>query len=149
MPYYDHLARQEIDFDAIQARVDSMAMLGVPYGEAVERASEMARDQALAVAREIEGQAADPNVTAEGLKDKKVVALIAYLQRLGVDITRPAPGEEITEEVGTDPTLDPETMENPVEPGVTEEDVIDPKEIIEDEIEEAVPGLGEDEGGAR
>jgi hypothetical protein len=126
-----------------------MAMLGVPYGEAVERASEMARDQALAVAREIEGQAADPNVTAEGLKDKKVVALIAYLQRLGVDITRPAPGEEITEEVGTDPTLDPETMENPVEPGVTEEDVIDPKEIIEDEIEEAVPGLGEDEGGAR
>jgi len=149
MPYYDHLARQEIDFDAIQARVDSMAMLGVPYGEAVERAPEMARAQALEFAQEIAAQAGDPNVTAEGLADKKVVALIAYLQRLGVDITKPAPSEPVSDEIGTDPTLDPNTMESPVDPDVTEEDVIDPKEIILEEAEEAAPGLGEDEGDSR
>jgi cytochrome c oxidase cbb3-type subunit I/II len=53
----------------------------VPYGDAVTRAPEMAREQAQAIAAGIE-QAGGP----AGLGDREVVALIAYLQRLGKDI---------------------------------------------------------------
>ncbi|MFM7399700.1 MAG: cytochrome-c oxidase, cbb3-type subunit I, partial [Bacteroidota bacterium] len=46
MPAYPHLLTTELDFAGIQRRVDVMAMLGVPYGEAVTRAPAMARAQA-------------------------------------------------------------------------------------------------------
>ena len=45
-----HLQRRELDFDGIQARVDAMLMLGVPYGDAVNRAPALAREQATAMA---------------------------------------------------------------------------------------------------
>ncbi len=89
MPAYPHLFEKTINFQAIQARVDAMAMLGVPYGEAVLNAPEMAREQAERIAADIEAAGGRP-----GLADKEVVALIAYLQRLGTDINKPAPGEE-------------------------------------------------------
>jgi cytochrome c oxidase cbb3-type subunit I/II len=87
MPRYGWLLEQRLDFASIQARVDAMALLGVPYGEAVKngRAVEMAREQAAAIAGQIEQQGGPP-----GLGDRKVVAMIAYLQRLGTDIYRPA-----------------------------------------------------------
>jgi cytochrome c oxidase cbb3-type subunit I/II len=81
MPTYRHLLTGRIDFAGIQPRVDAMAMLGVPYGEAVHRAPEMARAQARAVAGDIEALGGPT-----GLADKEIVALIAYLQRLGTDI---------------------------------------------------------------
>ncbi|MEQ8315960.1 MAG: cytochrome-c oxidase, cbb3-type subunit I [Phycisphaerales bacterium] len=89
MPSYKHLFRQELDFEGIKARVGSMAMLGVPYGEAVNNAPELAREQARAVSDEIYSQSSG---TTEDVSDKKIVALIAYMQRLGVDISKqPAP----------------------------------------------------------
>ena len=81
MPTYRHLLTGRIEFAGIQPRVDAMAMLGVPYGEAVQRAPEMARAQARAVAANIE-ELGGP----AGLEDREIVALIAYLQRLGTDI---------------------------------------------------------------
>jgi cytochrome c oxidase cbb3-type subunit I/II len=81
MPSYAHMTTRTLDFDQIQHRVDVMAMLGVPYGDAVHRAGQMARDQAAAIARALEQQGAQP-----GLEDKEMVAMIAYLQRLGRDI---------------------------------------------------------------
>src|SRR5207253_9466147 len=36
MPTYAHMLRDPLDFASIQKRVDVMAMLGVPYGEAVK-----------------------------------------------------------------------------------------------------------------
>jgi cytochrome c oxidase cbb3-type subunit I/II len=81
MPSYPALAKGTIDFAGIQARVDAMAMLGVPYGDAVRHAPEMARTQARAVAAEIAAEGGP-----RGLDDKEIVALIAYVQRLGVDI---------------------------------------------------------------
>mgnify|MGYP001764991218 CR=1 FL=1 len=81
MPTYAHLHRRALDFEGIQARVDAMAMLGVPYGDAVRQAPAMAREQAAAIAANIESQGGPA-----GLGDKEVVALIAYLQRLGKDI---------------------------------------------------------------
>ncbi len=86
MPGYAHLSEQVIDFKGIQARVNAMAMLGVPYGDAVKSAPEMARRQAAEVAERVASQGGPP-----GLEDKKITALIAYMQRLGTDISRPAP----------------------------------------------------------
>ena len=87
MPTYEHLLKQPLDFEGIQRRVDVMAMLGVPYGEAVKngKAVELARAQA--------AQMADDLVKQGGYKDmgdKKVIALVAYLQRIGKDISQPA-----------------------------------------------------------
>ncbi len=83
MPSYAHLLTSRLDFAGIQPRVDGLAMLGVPYGEAVHRAPEMARMQAREVAGRIEAQGG-----AAGLADKEIVAVIAYLQRLGTDIKK-------------------------------------------------------------
>jgi len=89
MPAYPHLLTQDLDFEAIQKRVNVMAMLGVPYGEAVKRAPEMAREQAARIAAELEQQGGYP-----GLEGKKIIALVAYLQRLGTDISKPAPAAD-------------------------------------------------------
>ncbi len=81
MPPYAFLVKDDLDFDVIQKRVDAMAMLGVPYGDAVNRAPAMAREQAAQVAASL-AQAGGP----ANLQGKEVVALIAYIQRLGRDI---------------------------------------------------------------
>ena len=85
MPPYPHLTRQKLDFESIQSRVDAMAMLGVPYGAALNHAPAMAREQASAVAASIAEQGGP-----RGLEDKEITALVAYLQRLGTDIKRPS-----------------------------------------------------------
>ncbi|MEO1584294.1 MAG: cytochrome-c oxidase, cbb3-type subunit I [Planctomycetota bacterium] len=92
MPGYRHLIERDLDFNEIQARVQSMAMLGVPYGDAVTNATELARTQAEVYAKEIRDQLPDYPIV-EGLERKQVVALIAYLQRLGTDISLPPPAE--------------------------------------------------------
>jgi len=84
MPVYKHLQERPLDFAGIQRRVDAMVMLGVPYGEAVQRAPEMAREQAAQMAAAIESQGGPA-----GLADREVIALVAYLQRLGRDIKTP------------------------------------------------------------
>ncbi|MEO0631340.1 MAG: cytochrome-c oxidase, cbb3-type subunit II, partial [Planctomycetota bacterium] len=87
MPSYKHLINKDMNFAEIEARVHSMAMLGVPYGDAVNNSVEMAREQAAQVAQEIRDQATD-YALVDDLENKKVVALIAYLQRLGTDISK-------------------------------------------------------------
>jgi cytochrome c oxidase cbb3-type subunit I/II len=81
MPPYPHMLSTALDFDGIQRKVDAMAMLGVPYGEAVQRAPELAREQARELAARLVEQGGPP-----GLEDKEIVAMIAYLQRLGRDV---------------------------------------------------------------
>ncbi len=81
MPAYAWLETTPIDFGSVQKRVDTMAMLGVPYGEAVLRAEQMAREQSREIAQRIAAQGGP-----QGLEDKQIIALVAYLQRLGVDI---------------------------------------------------------------
>ena len=87
MPSYPWLLEQEIAFDEIQGRVDAMAMLGTPYGDLVVEGNAVlhARDQAARIASELEVQQGPP---AAETQDKKVIALIAYIQRLGTDIYR-------------------------------------------------------------
>jgi cytochrome c oxidase cbb3-type subunit I/II len=65
-------------------------VLGVPYSDAdIAGAVEHATAQARQIAGEIATQGGP-----EGLEDTKVVALIAYLQRLGTDIKRPEPAAQ-------------------------------------------------------
>ena len=81
MPGYPHLSRDRLDFAAVQKRVDAMAMLGVPYGDAVRDAPALARAQAAEVAQRIEEQGGPAD-----LETREMVALVAYLQRLGRDV---------------------------------------------------------------
>jgi len=101
MPPYPWFEEKPIDFASIQNRVDAMAMLGVPYGDAVNRAEEMAREQAKQLATVLADAMypAKPTDKPEDIasktkaketfvaEPKQVVAMIAYLQRLGTDIT--------------------------------------------------------------
>ena len=112
MPSYAHLLEQEIDFEGIQRRVDVMAMLGVPYGEAVKngKAVEMARAQARQFAAELVAQGG-----RSGMETKKVIALVAYMQRLGKDISQPADAPtEAPATTPTTPTASPSTAGTPV-----------------------------------
>jgi cytochrome c oxidase cbb3-type subunit I/II len=81
MPPYPWLLRNTLDFARIQSRVDAMAMLGVPYGDAVGRAPDLAREQAQQLSADIAAAGGPAD-----LADKEVIALVAYMQRLGTDI---------------------------------------------------------------
>jgi cytochrome c oxidase cbb3-type subunit I/II len=82
MPSYPHLLEDDIPWDVIQSRVDAMAMLNVPYdAQALAHAETLARQQADQVAKTLVA-----NGGPKGMADKEVIALIAYMQRLGRDI---------------------------------------------------------------
>ena len=60
-------------------KLSVMKMLGVPYSDdEIQYAEEIARSAAKKIADELEGQGAP-----KGLENKDIIALIAYLQRLG------------------------------------------------------------------
>lgn len=87
MPYYPHLRSDEVDFDTTQSKLGVMQMLGVPYDNAAVLGGE---DDARAQARSI-AEALSSDVELDGrpdgvdvpLEDSQLVALIAYLERLG------------------------------------------------------------------
>jgi len=85
MPSYPWMLTNPLNFEQIQSRVDAMVMLGVPYGDAVTNAPAMARAQATSIAQSIEAAGGPAD-----LSDKEIVAMVAYLQRLGRDVSAPA-----------------------------------------------------------
>ena len=59
-----------------------MTKLNVPYSASeIFYAEKSAKEQAALIAEEIEAQGGP-----KGLSDKQIIALVAYLQRVGVDI---------------------------------------------------------------
>jgi cytochrome c oxidase cbb3-type subunit I/II len=85
MPTYAFLNERPIDLPLISAKVGAMKSLGVPYSDAeVQGAQAAAQTQATAIAADLDKQGVkvDPN--------SQMVALIAYLQRLGKPETQPA-----------------------------------------------------------
>jgi cytochrome c oxidase cbb3-type subunit I/II len=86
MPRYGWMLNEPTDFASLEQRIDALLMLGVPYGDVLGRAEPMARDQARKIAQEIVEQGGPA-----GLEDKQIVALIAYLQRLGTDLMKAPP----------------------------------------------------------
>jgi len=82
MPAYAHMFEHDTNYDVIPSRVQVMAMLGAPYpAEVLGDIAGAARAQAQSIAADIEAQGGP-----KGLADKEIVAMIAYLQRLGTDI---------------------------------------------------------------
>ncbi|QDT63000.1 cytochrome-c oxidase, cbb3-type subunit I [Calycomorphotria hydatis] len=103
MPVYGHLISDQLNFKEIQPRVITAWQLGAPYDVELELAEDLARSQAseladdikkqilLALPEEERSKEREPT-ELEQLHDKKVIAVIAYLQRLGIDLFKtPAP----------------------------------------------------------
>ena len=91
MPSFSWLLTNPLDFDVIPRHVEAQQMVGVPYTDAdIRNAGLAAKTQAASVAKDIADQGGPKN-----LADKQVVALIAYLQRLGRDAQAvpPAPAK--------------------------------------------------------
>ncbi len=89
MPPFPWLEKTELNFKSIPARVQAAKYLGAPYSdEEVENAQKLAEEQAAKIATEIQQQGGPG-----GLEKTQVVAMIAYLQRVGVDLFKVAPTE--------------------------------------------------------
>jgi cytochrome c oxidase cbb3-type subunit I/II len=84
MPAYKHLAKTKLNFGGIAPRVEAAAMLGAPYDFPISESAEVARRQAEQVAGVLVEQGGPANV-----QETQIIALIAYLQRLGTDISLP------------------------------------------------------------
>ncbi len=85
MPPYPWLLERNIDTSSTKDKIETMQALGVPYAEGYEdKANKMLMDQAT----EIQQSLMDDGF--EVAKNKKIIAMIAYLQRLGTDIKKDA-----------------------------------------------------------
>ncbi|MBP9212361.1 MAG: cytochrome-c oxidase, cbb3-type subunit II, partial [Bacteroidetes bacterium] len=81
MPPYPWLLTQDLDTSSTAAKIRALQTLGVPYPKGFEFiANDILRQQADSIAADLQRNKvpAEPN--------KEIIALIAYLQRLGTDI---------------------------------------------------------------
>jgi len=82
MPRYGHILTSTMNASDIGAKMRALRTTGVPYPDGeIETAPAAISAQAKQIAAEIEAQQGP-----RGLADKEIVALTAYLQRLGTDI---------------------------------------------------------------
>ena len=81
MPSYPWLLEQQLDTDVTPTKINVMRTLGVPYAEGYEN---QAVSDLQIQAKEITDDLLDSGILVDS--DKEIVALIAYLQRLGTDI---------------------------------------------------------------
>jgi cytochrome c oxidase cbb3-type subunit I/II len=107
MPAYAHLAEEKLNFKGIPDRVQAAAYLGAPYKNELTDSEAMARAQAKLIADDIVKQGG-----RTGLGDKQVVAVIAYLQRIGTDLFAPPPPAQPS------PTSEPGSAEKPQAAGM-------------------------------
>ncbi|MBB6431511.1 cytochrome c oxidase cbb3-type subunit I/II [Algisphaera agarilytica] len=98
MPAYPWLMKKKIDFKSIPLRMKANRAVGVPYtDEQIASAIEDAKKQAQEMHEIFLDQNVGPYVSNKGegepidLSDRQAIALVAYLQRLGTDLTKPAP----------------------------------------------------------
>lgn len=90
MPTYPWLMDDQIDVGSTVGKIKAMQKLGVPYPEGYDKIA------AADMQKQAEGIAA--NLKKDGIQtlpDREIVALIAYLQKLGRDI-KVAPKEEVS-----------------------------------------------------
>ena len=90
MPPYDWLLSKRLDLSNLPTKLRTMQTLGVPYtDEEVAEAIANAETQARLIAADVEASGGPPEVA---LVDKEIIAMVAYLQRLGQDIKPAEPG---------------------------------------------------------
>lgn len=81
MPNYPWLRDTKVDFYGLRKRISVLSTLGVPYSDdEVSRADILAEEQAKQIATELRAQSSE---VPEGIYNKELIALIAYLQALG------------------------------------------------------------------
>jgi len=81
MPSYPWLLTNDLDVSTTESKINAMRSVGVPYSEGYEKnANDDLQNQAQMIVMDLQnaGAPAEPN--------KEIIALIAYLQRLGTDI---------------------------------------------------------------
>ncbi len=89
MPPYPHLATSTIDFDGTPAKMRALRNVGVPYtAEQIQMSEQNAQAAATAIATGLANDAnvkvcEEPTEGCELVVNSRLVALIAYLQRLG------------------------------------------------------------------
>jgi len=81
MPYYPWLYTNKLDISTTASKISALRQLGVPYPKGFEK---IANDELINQASIIVDDLAKNGAVTEA--DKEIVALIAYLQRLGTDI---------------------------------------------------------------
>jgi cytochrome c oxidase cbb3-type subunit I/II len=86
MPRYPWLLKQNLDTAPLKARIGALRKVGVPYPAGYE---DKAKEELKAQAAKVVGNLKTGLVTAD--PDREIIALIAYLQRLGTDIKPPPP----------------------------------------------------------
>jgi len=92
MPAYPWLLEDETDYAGIDAKLRALATLGTPYEVELGNGAALAKTQADEVFAKLVEENSD--YANSGLADKKVIALVAYLLRLGTDIAKtPATAE--------------------------------------------------------
>jgi cytochrome c oxidase cbb3-type subunit I/II len=87
MPRYLWLLKQTIDTNALPSRISALRKVGVPYPAGFENGDAQ---------KDLQAQAAKIVLnlkigSVEAQPDREIIALIAYLQRLGTDIKAQAP----------------------------------------------------------
>ena len=91
MPPYPWLYTRKLDLTSLPARIGALRKVGVPYPEGAEAG---AQKDATAQAAKIAA-----NLKSNGIKnapaDTEIIALIAYLQRLGTDIKSGPPAGSV------------------------------------------------------
>ncbi len=90
MPSYGHLAKTKLNFKAIKDRVQAAQLLGAKYDMSLDEVEAHARKQAQEVAGVLVNQGGPSN-----MQEMQVIAMIAYIQRLGTDISRPDPAPAV------------------------------------------------------
>ncbi len=93
MPTYPWLAEQKIDVATTPAKIRAMQTLGVPYPEGYDQ---KANDDLMKQAKKIAAGLKEQGIDVEA--DAEIIALIAYLQRLGTDIRGIAPEDNTASE---------------------------------------------------
>jgi cytochrome c oxidase cbb3-type subunit I/II len=85
MPSYAWLLTQKLETNSLPARISALRKVGVPYQAGYEQ---VALHELTAQAKKIADSLKTGSIKSD--PDKEIIALIAYLQRLGTDIKAPA-----------------------------------------------------------
>ncbi|MGJ8725978.1 MAG: cytochrome-c oxidase, cbb3-type subunit I [Roseibacillus sp.] len=116
MPAYPWLFEQKTDFKGIPARIKAQVKVGVPFTQDYpkldkHRIEQHAREQALAIAKNIEATAylpSQPDLSGPELtrylSERKIISLIAYIQKLGSYTVQELEGDQKPK------LLDPDTQ---------------------------------------
>ncbi len=87
MPTYPWLLEDDLDLSSTAKKIRVLQTLGTPYPEGFDQiAVDVAKRQAKGIADNLRST----GITQENVDNKEIIAVIAYLQRLGTDISKKA-----------------------------------------------------------